>query len=88
MIPFDPVHQNRRSLWDRSVERSKKPDSGGSFYFVHSLLPHQPYEFDGEGNMIREVSAVSGFENFDEVATAYVDQVMFVDTCSGCLLTS
>ena len=82
-IPFDPLHQYSRSMWDRFVARSTGPNSAGKVYFVHSLLPHQPYEFDREGNRIREVSAAIGFDDFEMMAAAYEDQVMFVDTLIG-----
>jgi hypothetical protein len=85
LIPFNPVHQNSRSMWNRFIS-STGPDSSGRFYFVHLLLPHQPYEFDREGNRVREVPSALGFRDFEKTAAAYRDQVMFVDTLMGELI--
>lgn len=82
-IPFDPVHDNSKTMWDRFVSRISASQSLNKAYFVHSLLPHQPYEFGPDGTKIREVSAAIGFGDFDATARAYTDQVMYVDKLLG-----
>lgn len=85
-IPFDPIHLNSRGLWNDMLATISASDSPGKAYFIHSLLPHQPYEFDREGDRGGTISPEIGFDDFEQMANAYEQQVMFVDNLMGELL--
>ena len=82
-IPFYPIHLNSKTMWDRFVSRISASQSLNKVYFVHSLLPHPPYEFGPDGTKVRGVSSTFGLGGFEVTARAYIDQVMFVDKLLG-----
>lgn len=82
-ILFNPIHQHDRSMWSEFVASVGESNSPGKVYFVHSLLPHKPYEFDRYGNRGGTVPSEVGFDDFEQMSAAYQQQVMFVDTLLG-----
>jgi len=86
-IPFDTTHRNSQNFWDSLVANVSGATSPGRVYFVHILLPHQPYEFDRTGNRVRSLNAAQDFDDFPKMAQAYQEQVEFVDNLLGKLVT-
>jgi hypothetical protein len=83
LIPFNPVHHASRALWDGFLAEIKSSSAPGSAHFVHSLLPHQPYEFNRNGDRVHDGLGEANFKDFDRMSVAYEQQVMFVDTLLG-----
>ncbi len=53
---------------------------GPKFTFAHILMPHHPYLFDRDGNVVQEKSLFNQFKNTNWHETkAYLEQLMFVN---------
>ena len=85
-IPFDTTHQNSQNFWESFLINVSSERSLGTVYFVHILLPHQPYEFDQTGARVRKLDDAQDFDDFPKMATAYQEQVVYVDTLLGRLI--
>ena len=85
-IPFDTTHQNSQNFWESLLINVSSERSPGTVYFVHILLPHQPYEFDRTGARVRKLDEAQDFDDFPKMATAYQEQVVYVDTLLGRLI--
>jgi len=76
-----PRHVYSATLWDAFMTSVSEAESPGRAYYVHILLPHNPYEYDRNGQwrprVLREAA---------QVEAAYEEQVMYVDSLLGKLL--
>ena len=82
-IPFPSIHQYDRPLWNGFLDGVSRTESPGRVYFVHSLLPHYPYELDRRGNGVRFGRSDEDFDDLEQLAGYYKEQIGFADTLLG-----
>ena len=85
-IPLETAHRNDIELWSGVVDRISAEQTPGRAYLVHSLLTHRPYEFERDGNRVRTLTPDMLSGDFDVMAQAYEEQVMFADKKLGELI--
>lgn len=88
LLTVTPKHRGDIPLWNAFLGRISGEFSKGRAYVVHSFFSHQPYEWDRDGNLIRTRSVLAGLDrDFEAMASAYEEQVMFLDRQVGEFIT-
>ena len=72
-------HLSSRMVWNEFLSDINAPTAFNQVFYVHLLLPHMPYEFDPQGRWHLPPPAGDPAR----MASAYEQQVMFVDTLVG-----
>jgi hypothetical protein len=83
------IHLLTRSLVDQYLDDIEAENPGGRVFFLHTLLPHNPYVFDAEGEFhsdersdyVRTRSPTE--KEFIETWPHYKEQIRYADTILG-----
>ena len=81
LLTLSPTHRGDLPLWDGFLRKVTQSEANGRFFFVHSFVSHNPYEWDRDGNKVRTTAVAQA--DFETLRLAYQEQVMFLDSLVG-----
>jgi hypothetical protein len=80
-LPIETIHRGDLDQWANFLDGLMVSQAEGRAYFVHSLLSHQPYEFDRNGVRVRTL--LSPDRDFEAMERDYEEQIMYLDRLLG-----